>query len=65
AVLAAVGLAYLPRVLSVVRFRQSLLGAILHPLGVLATLGIQWYAVYRAAIGKPVGWKGRTHPVSA
>src|SRR5205823_1390740 len=61
-ILAAVGLAYLPRVLSTVRVRASWLGCILHPLGVLVLLAIQWYAVWRAVIGKPVGWKGRPHP---
>ena len=33
-----------------------------HPLGVLLLLAIQWYAILRAVIGKPVGWKGRSHP---
>jgi hypothetical protein len=36
-----------------------------HPLGVLLLLAIQWYAIARAVIGRPVGWKGRTHPTSA
>ncbi len=44
------------------RFRQSWLGALLHPIGVLILLGIQWFAAYRAAVGRPVGWKGRGHP---
>lgn len=52
-------LAYLPRLAAAWRFRQSWLGAVLHPLGILALLGIQWYAVSRSVIGKPVGWKGR------
>jgi hypothetical protein len=34
----------------------------LHPLGVLLLIAIQWYALVRAVIGKPVGWKGRQHP---
>src|SRR5262249_12883532 len=37
-----------------VRFRQSWLGAVLHPLGVLVLLGIQWYVVVRALAGKPL-----------
>jgi glycosyltransferase involved in cell wall biosynthesis len=43
-------------------FRQSWLGAALHPLGALVLLAIQWYAACRSWIGKPVGWKGRSHP---
>jgi glycosyltransferase involved in cell wall biosynthesis len=48
-----------PRIPMAIRFRQPWLGVILHPISVLALLAIQWYAIYRAAIGKPVGWKGR------
>jgi hypothetical protein len=55
-------LAYLPRLDAARRFRQSWLGAVLHPLGVLVLLAIQWYAAYRAWVGRPVGWKGRAHP---
>jgi glycosyltransferase involved in cell wall biosynthesis len=59
---AAVALAYLPRLDAARRFRQSWLGAALHPLGVLVLLAIQWYAAFRAWVGKPVGWKGRPLP---
>ncbi|MBX9580236.1 MAG: glycosyltransferase [Gemmataceae bacterium] len=55
-------LSYLPRLFATRRFRASWLGAVLHPIGVLLLLAIQWYAVGRAAIGRPVGWKGRPHP---
>ena len=58
----AIGLIYLPRCDAAWRFRQSWLGVILHPLGILALLGIQWYAIVRAVQGRPVGWKGRAHP---
>ena len=61
-VAAAAGVAYLPRLDAAVRFRQSWLGAVLHPVGVLLLLVIQWYARFRAVIGRPVGWKGRRHP---
>lgn len=61
--LAAV-LAWYPRWDAVFRFRQSLGGALLHPLGVLLLLAIQWYANVRAWLGKPVGWKGRPRPTS-
>jgi hypothetical protein len=58
----AAGLAYLPRLGAAQRFRQSWLGAVLHPLGILMLLGVQWYAVLRTVIGKPVGWRGRQPP---
>ena len=59
---AAAVLSYLPRLASARRFRASWLGAALHPAGVTVLLAIQWFAVYRAVIGKPVGWKGRPRP---
>ncbi len=52
-------LAYLPRIIGVVLFRQSLLGALLHPVGVCVLVAIQWYALTRSLIGKPATWKGR------
>jgi hypothetical protein len=55
----AAGLACLPRLDAARRFRQSCLGTALHPIGILLLLVIQWYAAFRALIGKPVGWKGR------
>ena len=48
------------RLATAVWFRASLLGAVLHPVGVLVLLAIQWYAAYRSLAGRPVGWKGRT-----
>jgi hypothetical protein len=62
-VLAAVasGLAYLPRVLGVLCFRQPLGSALLHPLGVIALLVIQWHALGRHLLGKPAEWKGRSY----
>jgi len=62
---AALGLGILslaPRWHAAIRFRQSLLGATWHPVGVLCLLSIQWYAALRRAIGAPVGWKGRAAP---
>ncbi|MBN1444445.1 MAG: hypothetical protein JXA90_17160, partial [Planctomycetes bacterium] len=57
--LVAASLSILPRWAAVFLFRQSPLGALLHPLGVLVLLAIQWYALARSAIGLPAGWKGR------
>lgn len=47
------------------RFHQSGLGVVFHPLAILLLLAIQWYAVIRAVIGKPVGWKGRPRPTGS
>jgi hypothetical protein len=60
----ATALAYAPRLDAAARYRQSWLGAGLHPLGVLVLLAIQWYATLRALVGRPVGWKGRAHPTT-
>ncbi len=59
--LTAVGLAWLPRLAGAIRFRQSLLGAILHPVGVLVLMAIQWCALIRSLLGRPAAWKGRQY----
>jgi hypothetical protein len=41
------------------RFRNHAIGVVLHPVAILALLAVQWYAIVRVIIGKPVGWKGR------
>ena len=41
------------------RFRQSALGALLHPIGVAIVVAIQWTALARRFAGRPVAWKGR------
>jgi len=58
---AALLLSYLPRLIAVSHFRQPLIGALLHPLGVLVLLGIQWYALGRKILGVPARWKGREY----
>jgi hypothetical protein len=55
--------AYYPRLAAAWRFRQSYVGAWLHPLGVLVLLAIQWYAAARAVLRRPSAWKGRHYPV--
>lgn len=52
---------YIPRLLAVKRFRQPLKSALLHPLGILLLLAIQWYALIRQILGKPVGWRQRAY----
>ena len=51
---------YLPRSIAAVRFRQSWLGVVLHPLGIVLLVIIQWYAFCRRFLGRPVKWRGRT-----
>ena len=60
-VAAACVLAWAPRWAAARRFGQSRLGALLHPLGVLALLAIQWQALARHLAGRPAAWKGRRY----
>jgi len=59
--LAALLLAYLPRILSVMRFRQPALSAVLHPFGITVLLVLQWNALIRKALGRPATWKQRSY----
>ncbi len=52
---------FIPRLLAVKRFRQSLSGALLHPIGVAWFLALQWLAYFRSLQGKRVAWRGRFH----
>ena len=62
----AAAIAYVPRLVANRTFRQPLGAALLHPLGILALLAIQWHALVRHLAGKPSVWKGRAYsPVSA
>jgi hypothetical protein len=60
--LCAHGLAIFPRAAIALTFRQSKIGVELHPVAIMLLLAVQWYAIVRTVIGKPVGWKGRVHP---
>lgn len=53
-------LALLPRLLALRRFRQPLLGAMLHPFAIIALVAIQWAGLVRFWSGKTVAWKGRS-----
>lgn len=57
----ATAAAFLPRLIGVARFRQSLLGALLHPLGIAVLVAIQWFALFRSLRRKPGVWKGRAY----
>ncbi len=62
----ATAAAYLPRLIAVTRFRQSILGALLHPIGICALVAIQWFAFLRSLRKRPAIWKGRAYsPVPA
>jgi len=58
--LAVVG-SYLPRLIAIRRFRQPVMSAVLHPVGILMLLGIQWYALVRQMQGRPVEWRARAY----
>jgi hypothetical protein len=60
--LAAVVVGLFPRLVGTWRFQQSWLGALLHPLGILLLVVIQWQAFFRWLLGCPAGWKGRSYP---
>ena len=62
---AAAVLACMPRLIAAWRFRQPLGSALLHPVGVLALLVIQWNALLRHLAGKPSQWKGRDYGATA
>jgi hypothetical protein len=55
---------YYPRLRAVSRFGHPWESAVLHPLGILVLLVIQWYACLRALRGRPAIWKDRTYGVS-
>jgi len=56
----AAGLALLPRLIASWRFRQPLLGILLHPLAIAALLAIQWFGLVRWLSGESASWKGRS-----
>ena len=51
----------LPRLAGVWRFRQSIFGALLHPIGVAVLLTIQWFVFFRTLRCRPAAWKGREY----
>lgn len=57
----ATAAALLPRLIAVARFRQSLLGALLHPVGICVLVAIQWSAFFRSFCKRPAVWKGRSY----
>jgi hypothetical protein len=60
-ILVALAASFVPRLLSVWKYRQSLFSALLHPLGVAVLLVLQWYALLRKLAGHRVTWKERAY----
>ena len=60
-VVAACVASFLTRLVMTVRFRQSWLGLVLHPLGVTVLLAIQWQAWLRRLRGVSSEWRGRSY----
>jgi hypothetical protein len=56
---ASLVVSYLPRVATVLRFRQSVTSAVLHPVAVATFLAIQWTALARKVLGVQTSWRGR------
>jgi hypothetical protein len=59
--LAALAASFVPRLYSVWKYRQPLLSACLHPVGVALLLTLQWYALLRKLAGQQVTWKERAY----
>lgn len=57
----AVGSSLYPRLAIRGRFRQSWSSVLLHPVGMLVLLAIQWVAWWQALCGRPSDWKGRQY----
>lgn len=56
--------ALLPRIVGARRFQQSYTTIILHPVGVLGLLTLQWMGLLRWLGDKPVRRKGRAYPTT-
>jgi uncharacterized membrane protein len=57
----AAGSGYLIRAVALLRFRQSVVGAMLHPVGVAILLALQWWALVRKLLGRRAIWKERAY----
>ncbi len=61
--LVAVAAGYAPRLLALWRFRQSVFGAALHPIGVALLLVLQWQSLIRKLLRRQSTWKQRAYDV--
>lgn len=53
-------LSYIPRAIAAIRFKQSWLGVLFHPIAVLLFLGLQWLALLASFCGVQFAWRGRS-----
>jgi Glycosyl transferase family 2 len=60
-ILIALAASFMPRLVSVWKYRQSLFSALLHPLGITVLLALQWCALLRKLAGQQVTWKERAY----
>jgi hypothetical protein len=58
--MAAIAAGYSMRLHAAARFQQSRLSVVVHPLGIIVLLTIQWWALACRWIGRPIPWKNRT-----
>ena len=59
----ALGSGYCIRLLSAWRYRQSVLGALLHPVSIAVLLVLQWWSLGRKLMGWQAIWKQRAYDV--
>jgi hypothetical protein len=59
--LAAVAVLMAARLMLALQMRQGLAAVLVHPVGVLLALAVQWAALVRASRGQPVAWRGRSY----
>jgi hypothetical protein len=65
AAIAAIVMGLVPRLVTAVTARESWLGAILHPVGILILIAVQWTGLIRHYRGQPQQWKGRAYPAQS
>jgi len=61
---AALVFGYMMRIVCASRFQQSWLSVVLHPVGILVLLLLQWLALLRKILGIRAKWKGRKYRVA-
>ena len=59
--LVALAAGYIIRYISAWRYRQSIFGAVFHPVGILILLVLQWWALGRKLAGRQATWKQRAY----
>jgi hypothetical protein len=59
------GVSLATRLLGAWRFRQSVLSALLQPVGITLFLAVQWTALMRSVRKQPASWRGRSYPVES